>query len=81
MGGGLYQYEPAAGTNQFYQAASGGTGTIQTGVLEASNVDLSTEFSNMIIAQRGFRSGRPCHYGQRRHAADRDQPEDSVKLH
>jgi flagellar hook protein FlgE len=54
QGEGLYSYQPAAGTNQYYSAASNGVGTIQTGVLEASNVDLSTEFSNMIIAQRGF---------------------------
>jgi flagellar hook protein FlgE len=54
VGQGLYSYEPAAGTNQFFQADNAGTGTIQTGVLEASNVDLSTEFANMIIAQRGF---------------------------
>jgi flagellar hook protein FlgE len=53
-GNSLYQYATAAGTNQYYQAANAGTGTIQTGVLEASNVDLATEFSNMIIAQRGF---------------------------
>jgi flagellar hook protein FlgE len=53
-GNSLYQYQAAAGTNQFYQANSLGVGTIQTGVLEASNVDLSTEFANMIIAQRGF---------------------------
>ena len=54
VGQGLYQYEPAAGTNQFFQADTDGVGSIQTGVLEASNVDLSTEFANMIIAQRGF---------------------------
>jgi flagellar hook protein FlgE len=54
VGGGLYTYQAAAGTNQYYQAASSGVGTIHTGVLEASNVDLSTEFANMIIAQRGF---------------------------
>ncbi|HEX4141000.1 MAG TPA: flagellar hook-basal body complex protein [Candidatus Methylacidiphilales bacterium] len=53
-GGGLYSYEPAAGTNQAFVGGDSGTGTIQTGVLEASNVDLSTEFANMIIAQRGF---------------------------
>ena len=54
-GNSLYSYTAAAGTNQFYQAAStSGIGTIQTGVLETSNVDLSTEFSNMIIAQNGF---------------------------
>jgi flagellar hook protein FlgE len=54
VGGSLYQYAPAAGTNQYYQASSAGAGTIETGVLEASNVDLSTEFANMIIAQNGF---------------------------
>ena len=54
VGGSLYQYAAAAGTNQYNQASQAGAGTIQTGVLEASNVDLSTEFANMIIAQRGF---------------------------
>jgi flagellar hook protein FlgE len=54
IGNSLYTYQTAAGTNQYSQAASDGTGTLQTGVLEASNVDLSTEFANMIIAQRGF---------------------------
>jgi flagellar hook protein FlgE len=53
-GGGLYTYQAAAGTNESYTGGSGSAGTIQTGVLEASNVDLSTEFANMIIAQRGF---------------------------
>jgi flagellar hook protein FlgE len=55
-GNSLYTYQVAAGANQFYQAASSGVGTIQTGVLETSNVDLSTEFSNMIIAQNGFQA-------------------------
>ena len=54
LGSNYYQYASAAGTNQYYQASQAGAGTIQTGVLEASNVDLSTEFANMIIAQRGF---------------------------
>jgi flagellar hook protein FlgE len=53
-GGGLYSYQAAAGTNQYFSGGSAGAGTIQTGVLEASNTDLSTEFANMIIAQRGF---------------------------
>lgn len=54
-GNSLYSYTVAAGANQYYQAASSsGIGSIQTGVLETSNVDLSTEFSNMIIAQNGF---------------------------
>jgi flagellar hook protein FlgE len=54
VGKGLYSYQVAAGANQYYEGATSGIGTIQTGVLEASNVDLSTEFANMIIAQRGF---------------------------
>ena len=54
VGNSMYSYGPAAGANQYYSAATSGVGSIQTGVLEASNVDLSTEFSNMIIAQNGF---------------------------
>ncbi|MEI9998728.1 MAG: flagellar hook-basal body complex protein [Verrucomicrobiota bacterium] len=54
IGNGLYQYGTAAGANQYFQASVAGAGTVQTGVLESSNVDLSTEFANMIIAQRGF---------------------------
>jgi flagellar hook protein FlgE len=30
--------------------------TIQSGALEQSNVDLSEEFTNMIVAQRGFQA-------------------------
>jgi flagellar hook protein FlgE len=33
-----------------------GTGYMTTGVLEMSNVDLSTEFTNMITTQRGFQA-------------------------
>ncbi len=53
-GGGVYSYAAAAGANQYDSGGNAGAGTIQTGVLEASNTDLSTEFANMIIAQRGF---------------------------
>ena len=34
----------------------GGTGKLQTGGLEMSNVDLSKEFTDMIITQRGFQA-------------------------
>jgi flagellar hook protein FlgE len=54
QGNGLYAYDPAAGTNEYYTGGSGSAATIQTGVLEASNVDLSTEFANMILAQTAF---------------------------
>ena len=33
-----------------------GTGTLRSGALEMSNVDLSREFTEMIIAQRGFQA-------------------------
>ncbi|WMM34449.1 flagellar basal body rod C-terminal domain-containing protein, partial [Shouchella clausii] len=33
-----------------------GTGDIQSGYLEMSNVDLADEFSEMIVAQRGFQA-------------------------
>jgi flagellar hook protein FlgE len=35
-------------------AGAGGRGTIDDGALEQSNVDISTEFSNLIVAQRAF---------------------------
>ncbi|QNU68393.1 flagellar hook protein FlgE [Ruminiclostridium herbifermentans] len=37
-------------------AGTGGTGTLTPGTLEMSNVDLSSEFTNMIITQRGFQA-------------------------
>ncbi|HEY9765532.1 MAG TPA: flagellar hook-basal body complex protein, partial [Chroococcales cyanobacterium] len=37
-------------------AGSGGRGSIQSGALEMSNVDLASSFSDMIIAQRAFQS-------------------------
>ena len=42
---------PAIGT-----ALSSSLGKISTGYLEQSNVDLSTEFTNMIVTQRGFQA-------------------------
>ena len=37
-------------------ALTGGLGGIQSGFLEMSNVDLSEEFTEMIVAQRGFQA-------------------------
>ena len=45
-----------SGVVQVGRPGVGGMGTIAGGVLENSNVDLSTEFSNMIITQRGFQA-------------------------
>ena len=49
------------GTNASGQALVGvpnssGRGGISAGTLEMSNVDLSEEFTNLIIAQRGFQA-------------------------
>lgn len=38
-------------------AGSSGLGTLQGGSLEASNVDMATEFSNLITAQRNYQAG------------------------
>ncbi len=44
----------ASGAAVIGTAEAGGNGTITGGSVEASNVSLSTEFSNMIIAQQGY---------------------------
>ncbi len=43
--------EPTVGA-----ANTGGRGVVSSGVLEGSNVDLAQEFTNVIIAQRGFQA-------------------------
>ncbi len=48
---GLNSGDPTVG-----EANTGGRGSINSGYLEASNVDLAQEFTNMIIAQRGFQA-------------------------
>jgi flagellar hook protein FlgE len=45
-----------SGQAQLTTAGSGGAGSIISGALEASNVDLSQEFTNLIVAQRGFQA-------------------------
>jgi flagellar hook protein FlgE len=35
-------------------AGTGGRGTVTDDALEQSNIDISTEFSNLIVAQRAF---------------------------
>ncbi len=45
-----------SGDAQIGAAASGGRGAIASGSLEASNVDMAQEFTNMILAQRGFQA-------------------------
>jgi flagellar hook protein FlgE len=42
--------------NQQYSIAGNGVGAIKAGALEMSNVDLSEEFTEMIVSQRGFQA-------------------------
>jgi flagellar hook protein FlgE len=43
-----------SGTIQFGAGGIGSRGSVTSGALESSNVDLSGEFTNMIITQRGL---------------------------
>jgi flagellar hook protein FlgE len=51
------QYQPADGMNwHLGPAGEGGLGTIRAGMIEISNVDLSQEFSDLVIMQRGYQA-------------------------
>ncbi len=54
IGDTQYQETANSGTPQLGTADTGNIGSISAGYLEMSNVDLSTELTNMIIAERGF---------------------------
>jgi flagellar hook protein FlgE len=45
-----------SGSARLGTAGSDGYGSVVSGALEASNVDLSQEFTNLIVAQRGFQA-------------------------
>ena len=52
--GNVYSVSLKSGNLQTGSAGQGGLGTIQSGALEQSNVDLADELTSMIEAQRGF---------------------------
>ncbi len=59
VGGSLYEMTTAAGPDgeiRFPGAAESNISKIQSGMLEMSNVELTEEFTEMIIAQRGFQA-------------------------
>lgn len=56
VGGSLYRATVNSGDQQVGAAGTGGRGELTGGALEMSNVDLSAEFTNLIIAQRGFQA-------------------------
>lgn len=55
---GLNRYQPSANSGEALEGIAGGTiaGTISSGALEASSVDIAAEFTSMITAQRGFQA-------------------------
>ena len=52
----LFQESNNSGSAQVGVALTGGRGTLKPMSLEMSNVDLSQEFTNLIITQRGFQA-------------------------
>lgn len=54
LGSGLYKTTSSSGNANIGIAGTGSLGTVTDNALEQSNVDISTEFANLIIAQRAF---------------------------
>jgi len=55
-GGSTYRTSINSGDVKIGIAGSDGVGSLMGGALEMSNVDLSQEFTNLIVAQRGFQA-------------------------
>lgn len=55
-GSSTYRTTVNSGAAQVGAAGTNGRGTLTGGALEMSNVDLSAEFTSLIIAQRGFQA-------------------------
>ena len=53
-GGSLYTSSVNSGNPQIGVPGAGGRGTLSGGNVEMSNVDLASEFTKLIVAQRGF---------------------------
>ena len=56
MGDSSFRASVNSGIAQVNSAGIGGRGLISSGTLEMSNVDLAAEFTNLIVAQRGFQA-------------------------
>ena len=54
IGDGFLARTPNSGLPSPGQAGQSGAGTIRSGALESSNVDVAYEFTRLIVAQRGF---------------------------
>ena len=55
-GNSTYRATVNSGNPQIGSPGSGGRGTLLSSTLEMSNVDLAREFTNLIIAQRGYQA-------------------------
>jgi flagellar hook protein FlgE len=55
-GGSMFRTTANSGLAQLGTPGTGGRGDLQGNSLEMSNVDLAQEFTNLIIAQRGFQA-------------------------
>jgi flagellar hook protein FlgE len=56
VGDNMFAVSPSSGAPTFGQPGQGELGTLAPGTLEGSNVDLAAEFTNLVIAQRGFQA-------------------------
>lgn len=56
IGGNLYRTTPNSGVANVGAPNQGGHGSISSGYLESSNVDMSQEFTDLIVTQRGFQA-------------------------
>lgn len=56
QGGSLYAASSNSGAAAVSYVNEGGAGSLKSGSLEMSNVDLANELTNMIIMQRGFQA-------------------------
>lgn len=55
-GGTAYRVSVNSGAVRMGEPGQAGFGNLVSGALEMSNVDLSQEFTNLIVAQRGFQA-------------------------
>ena len=54
VSGDAYQVSNSSGAYNLKSPGSGGAGSISPSTLESSTVDLSTEFTNLIVTQRAY---------------------------
>ena len=56
IGSNEFEATLSSGPANIGVAGTGGRGTISGGALEASNVDISTQFANLIVAESGYQA-------------------------